>query len=66
MFKPKPKYEAGDVVSFHFSRTHREEHNGMIVTSWRNWNNKIIYEIASMNHGMCSYSVSESCIIKKL
>lgn len=64
--KIKPKFDANDLVCFKFSSRLRETYSGVIVSIYHNRNNRVIYEIASMNHSMCSYSISEDCIVKKL
>jgi len=64
--RAKPKYQPNDMVSFKFSTRYKQTYNGVIVSIWHRGRNRVIYEIASMNHSMCSYSVCEECIVKKL
>lgn len=64
--KAPPKFKTNDLVSFKFSSNYRDLYSGVIVSIWHHSKHKVVYEIASMNHSMCSYSISEDCIVKKL
>lgn len=59
------KLEKGDVVTFKLSLTSKETFNGVVVSQWNTKRNRL-YEIASMNHGMCSFHLSAKYILKKL
>ena len=59
-------FKKGDIVTFKFSPRLKETYNGIIVSSWKSKESKNVYEIASMNHSMSSYTIGESCIIKKI
>jgi len=61
----RERYQKGDIVSFRFSTSHKRVYNGVIVSSWQR-NNRTIYEIASMNHSMVSYTIADFCIDKKI
>jgi len=61
------RYQKGDIVSFKFSAALKETYNGVIVSSYKSkLERNYIYEIASMNHSMVTYSISGRCILKKL
>lgn len=64
--RAKPKFSKDDMVSFKFSKVDRQLHTGVILSIWHRGRNRIIYEVASMNHSMCSYSICEECIVKRL
>ena len=62
----KPLFKKGDIVSFVLSTRHKETFSGIIVRSWQIRRDLVVYEISSMNHGMCSFSIGEMCVLKKL
>jgi hypothetical protein len=61
----RERYLAGDIVSFRFTTSNKRFYNGIIVASWKK-NNRVMYEIASMNHSMVSYTIADFCIDKKI
>jgi len=67
----KFKYEKGDIVTFTFVEGATTYNNGVVINRWqtdakRKGGKRAIYEIASMNHSMNSFSIGESCILKKI
>lgn len=65
--KTEAKYVKGDVVIFKLVRDSKATYNGVILGSWGvNISSKRVYTVASMNHGMRSYSLSEEYIVKKI
>lgn len=67
----KYKYEKGDIVTFTLFKGSSVENNGVILNRWQNdarhnGGKRAIYEIASMNHSMNSFSIGENCILKKI
>ena len=67
--KIDPKFHEGDMVVFRFVKQSNRTYNGVILSSWtgvKRGQHRCVYTIASMNHGMCSYSVGEEYIEKKI
>lgn len=65
--KAKPKYKNGDMISYRISKHSKTTYYGVILSTWHNdKSDKVIYEVAAMNDGMCSYSIGESYIDKKI
>lgn len=61
------RYQKGDIVSFKFSSSLKETYSGVVISSYKSrLERNYIYEIASMNHSMVTYSISGRCIVKKL
>ncbi len=61
------RYNKGDIVAFKFSNLCKETFNGVIISSRKAGRfYRTVYEIASMNHNMCSYSIGEALIVKKI
>ena len=67
MAKADSKYGDGDMVTFRFAGGTKETYTGIVLGHrLAKVTNIMVYEIASMNHGMAKFHVGEKCILKKI
>jgi len=65
--KKLPKFSKNDTVCYKISKKSKTTYYGIILTLWHSQDSRsVIYEVASLNDGMCSYSIGEEYIIKKI
>jgi hypothetical protein len=64
--KKIPQYSIGDMVSYKLSNRRATLYAGVVISHWHNVHGSVIYEIASLSDNMCSYSIGEPNIDKKV
>lgn len=59
-------YEKGDMVSFKLYTGSKVAYNGIVLSRWKSYTQRYVYQISSMNHGMNSFTIGQQCILKKI